>query len=189
MRPGLSGQRRNGSDEEVRGSQHESVGLATTTPPTFPALGSNHSVDVAAVGGGVTGLTTALLLQRHGARVAVVEADPVGAGTTGGTTGKVTSQHSLTSGRLSARSVEHLAAGDGDVVDVDGRTAGAFRHPDDAIEAISATCTYMGCTIDWNGAETSWDCTCHGSGFVTDGAILNGPAIEPLEPIDVDSER
>ena len=40
--------------------------------------------------------TTALLLQRDGARVALIEADRVGAGTTGGTTGKVTAQHTLT---------------------------------------------------------------------------------------------
>jgi glycine/D-amino acid oxidase-like deaminating enzyme/nitrite reductase/ring-hydroxylating ferredoxin subunit len=46
-------------------------------------------VDVAVLGGGIAGLTTALLLKREGARVAVIEAAHVGAGVTGCTTAKV----------------------------------------------------------------------------------------------------
>ena len=45
------------------------------------------------VGGGITGLTTALRLAENGARVIVVEADRLAGGTTGHTTAKVTSQH------------------------------------------------------------------------------------------------
>ncbi len=74
-------------------SQHRSVWLATADHPTFEPLRRDVEVDVAVVGGGITGLTTALLLQRSGARVAVVEADRVGHGTTGHTTGKISSQH------------------------------------------------------------------------------------------------
>lgn len=76
-------------------SDHRSVWLATATHPTFAPLGTDLDVDVAVVGGGITGLTTALLLQRDGARVALIEAGRVGAGTTGHTTGKVSSQHGL----------------------------------------------------------------------------------------------
>src|SRR4051812_931415 len=47
-------------------------------------------VDVAVIGGGITGLTTALLAKRDGARVAVVEAGRVGEGVTGANTAKVT---------------------------------------------------------------------------------------------------
>ncbi len=42
------------------------------------------------------------------------------------------------------------------------------------------TCTHMGCKLNWNRAEQSWDCPCHGSRFGADGAVLNGPAQEPL---------
>jgi len=44
---------------------------------------------VAVLGGGIAGLTTALLLKREGARVALMEALRVGSGVTGCTTAKV----------------------------------------------------------------------------------------------------
>ncbi|MEU4804198.1 FAD-dependent oxidoreductase [Actinosynnema sp. NPDC023587] len=53
-------------------------------------LVSNTAVDVAVVGAGFAGVTTALLLKRAGLRVALVEADRVGSGTSGNNTAKVT---------------------------------------------------------------------------------------------------
>jgi glycine/D-amino acid oxidase-like deaminating enzyme/nitrite reductase/ring-hydroxylating ferredoxin subunit len=70
-----------------------SLWLATASSPPRPALSRDLDVDVAVVGGGITGITTALLLKRGGARVAVLEAGRVCGGTTGYTTAKVTSLH------------------------------------------------------------------------------------------------
>ena len=42
-------------------------------------------------------------------------------------------------------------------------------------------CTHMGCIVNWNAAERTWDCPCHGSRFAQDGAILEGPAVARLE--------
>jgi glycine/D-amino acid oxidase-like deaminating enzyme/nitrite reductase/ring-hydroxylating ferredoxin subunit len=76
--------------------RHASVWTATADRPEFPGLRQDLTVDVAVVGGGLVGLTTALLMQRAGAgRVAVLEAGRLGDGTTGQTTGKVTSQHGV----------------------------------------------------------------------------------------------
>lgn len=71
------------------------------TPTTdYPTLDGDRTVDIAVIGGGITGLTTALLLARDGLSVCLVEQDSIGSGTTGYTTAKVTSQHHLTYARL-----------------------------------------------------------------------------------------
>lgn len=58
-----------------------------TASPATETLDPNMHVEVAIVGAGITGLTTALHLTLAGKRVAVLEAGQIGAGTTGGTSG------------------------------------------------------------------------------------------------------
>ena len=90
-------------------SEHSSVWLAGVDQASYPGLDGDLVVDVAVVGGGIAGLTTALLVQRSGMRVAVIEAGRIGAGTTGHTTGKVTSQHTLIYRQLVQKHGEHRA--------------------------------------------------------------------------------
>ncbi|WP_174734705.1 FAD-dependent oxidoreductase [Mesobacillus harenae] len=66
-----------------------------TDLPSFPKLKQDLDVDVAIVGGGISGLTTAYLLTMEGVKVAVIEAGQILNGTTGHTTAKITAQHGL----------------------------------------------------------------------------------------------
>ncbi|MBW3667158.1 MAG: FAD-dependent oxidoreductase [Actinobacteria bacterium] len=89
--------------------------------------------------------------------------------------------------RLSPRPLADLRPGEGALVRADGSgTVAAYRAPSGEIQAVSATCTHLGCTVHWNDAENSWDCQCHGSRFGRDGQVLSGPAAEPLETVDLD---
>ena len=88
--------------------------------------------------------------------------------------------------RLIAPSLETLERGEGGLVRAGGDTIAAYRDPEDNLHCVSPTCTHLGCTVSWNHAEKSWDCPCHGSRFDVDGTVLDGPATEPLPPVEVE---
>jgi glycine/D-amino acid oxidase-like deaminating enzyme/nitrite reductase/ring-hydroxylating ferredoxin subunit len=75
-----------------------------------------------------------------------------------------------------------LANGEGAIVDSGfGKTA-LYRDDAGRLHRMSARCTHLGCIVEWNSAERSWDCPCHGSRFAATGEVVDGPAIKPLAP-------
>jgi Rieske Fe-S protein len=70
---------------------------------------------------------------------------------------------------------------EGKLVEANGQRAGAYRDEQGKLHVVDTTCTHMGCELNWNSAETSWDCPCHGSRFSNEGDIIEGPAVRPLE--------
>jgi glycine/D-amino acid oxidase-like deaminating enzyme/nitrite reductase/ring-hydroxylating ferredoxin subunit len=78
-------------------------------------------------------------------------------------------------------SIEDLAPGEGGIVRHDGEKVAAYRDDDGTVTAVSPTCTHLGCQVNFNTAERSWDCPCHGSRFAPDGTVLQGPAVHRLE--------
>ena len=67
----------------------KSIWQKTAGDAVFPALAESLQADVVIVGGGITGMTAAILLTRAGKKVVVVEAHRIGFGTTGGATGNL----------------------------------------------------------------------------------------------------
>lgn len=61
----------------------------------------------------------------------------------------------------------------------------AYRDRSGQLHAVSAVCTHLGCVVNWNPAEKTWDCPCHGSRFDLEGKVLQGPALHDLEKKDV----
>ncbi|PKM50910.1 MAG: FAD-dependent oxidoreductase [Firmicutes bacterium HGW-Firmicutes-7] len=62
---------------------------------SFSKLDHKIKVNTAIIGGGIFGITTAMLLMKENVEVSVLEARTIGSGATGRTTAKVTSQHRL----------------------------------------------------------------------------------------------
>lgn len=75
-----------------------------------------------------------------------------------------------------------IAPGQGGVIERQGESFAVYVEDDGAQRMYSATCTHLGCTVDWNPAELTFDCPCHGSRFSTTGEVVNGPAKRPLPP-------
>jgi glycine/D-amino acid oxidase-like deaminating enzyme/nitrite reductase/ring-hydroxylating ferredoxin subunit len=77
-----------------------------------------------------------------------------------------------------------IAPGAGAILREGLATHAVYRDPAGELHELSAVCTHLGCLVQWNSGEKSWDCPCHGSRFAIDGAVLNGPARSPLRAIE-----
>lgn len=86
---------------------------------------------------------------------------------------------------------EDIAPGEGKLLKLEGsdRKIACYREENGALHSVSSTCPHMGCLVRFNSAEKSWDCPCHGSRFSADGDILSGPALSPLEKVEVAEPR
>jgi len=80
---------------EVDRADRVSYWMASADPTDHDALATEADAEFAIVGGGIVGLTTALLLAEAGREVLVVEADRIAAGVSGYTTAKLTAGHGL----------------------------------------------------------------------------------------------
>ena len=77
-------------------------------------------------------------------------------------------------------SVDEIPAGEGRILRHGLHKIAAYRDAMGVVLQLSATCTHLGCIVEWNQGEKTWDCPCHGSRFAPDGHVLNGPAITGL---------
>ena len=76
--------------------------------------------------------------------------------------------------------VEELPLGHGGIVDWQGEKLGVYKNQEGEAFVVSARCPHLGCQLEWNPDEKSWDCPCHGSRFDYLGHLLDGPAQENL---------
>ncbi|HBZ06841.1 MAG TPA: FAD-dependent oxidoreductase, partial [Massilia sp.] len=80
--------------------------------------------------------------------------------------------------------LDAVKPGESRQLELQGQPVAVYRSPEGALHVVSGKCTHMGCALKWNGAETSWDCECHGSRFDCAGKVLEGPALAPLPRLD-----
>ncbi|MCI6466694.1 MAG: FAD-dependent oxidoreductase [Faecalicatena sp.] len=76
--------------------------------------------------------------------------------------------------------LEQVHAGEGAVVEHEGHKYGVYKSETGEIYAVSAHCPHLGCQLEWNAHEKSWDCPCHGSRFDYRGRHLDEPAQEDI---------
>lgn len=88
-------------------------------------------------------------------------------------------------GRADEATPGALAPGEGGLLDVDGERRAVFRDDGGRLHILSPVCPHLGCLVRWNGTARTWDCPCHGSRFAATGAVLEGPAMSGLEPVEL----
>lgn len=83
---------------------------------------------------------------------------------------------------------DNVEPGEGAVLRVDGSAQAIYRDQSGKLYAYQGSCTHLGCPLEYNEAEKSFDCRCHGSRFGVDGQVLTGPAKKPLPRVDTDDD-
>ena len=82
------------------------------------------------------------------------------------------------------KSADDVRPGEGAIVGGRGRKTAVFRDDDGTVHAMSPVCRHLYCHVDWNPAERSWDCPCHGSRYAAEGRVIQGPTTKDLERRD-----
>lgn len=86
-------------------------------------------------------------------------------------------------------SAAELKPGEGALIRQGLTKHAAYCDESGELHQLSAVCPHLGCIVNWNSAEKTWDCPCHGSRFDVAGKVLNGPALGNLERIEEEAVR
>ncbi len=79
---------------------------------------------------------------------------------------------------------EQLSPGEGAIVKKGLAHLAVYRDDEGHLHTFSAICTHLGCVVQWNSSQKSFDCPCHGSRFSGKGEVICGPAIRNLKNTD-----
>lgn len=92
----------------------------------------------------------------------------------------------LVKGKLETSDInpKNLTNDEGAVIHIKGERKGAYRDPKGELHIVDTTCTHVGCEVEWNSGDRTWDCPCHGSRFSYTGDVVEGPAEKPLKKYD-----
>lgn len=89
--------------------------------------------------------------------------------------------------RMVIQEIESLVAMKPDtglVVNYKKEKVAVYKDETGKIHALNPVCTHARCIVNWNHAEKSWDCPCHGGRFDKDGKVLTGPPRSDLQRVD-----
>ena len=78
------------------------------------------------------------------------------------------------------KKIDDIPEGQGGIIVSDGEKIGIYKDKDRKIYTVDVKCPHLGCQLEWNADELSWDCPCHGSRFDRFGKLISGPATEGI---------
>jgi glycine/D-amino acid oxidase-like deaminating enzyme/nitrite reductase/ring-hydroxylating ferredoxin subunit len=81
-------------------------------------------------------------------------------------------------------STDEIKPDDGAIIRRGLSKVAAYRDEAGTLHERWAVCPHLGCIVDWNSKEKTWDCPCHGSRFDAHGKVFQGPANGDLATVD-----
>lgn len=78
-------------------------------------------------------------------------------------------------------STDDVKPGEAKIITKKGEQIGVYKDETGKVTAVSAICSHLGCVVNWNSAEKTWDCPCHGGRFTSQGKLIQAPPIKDLE--------
>jgi len=78
--------------------------------------------------------------------------------------------------KVSRDQLDKIPKGRAGIIKEDGQKIGVYRDKEDKYYYVSTKCPHLGCSLEWNQNELTWDCPCHGSRFDYKGNLINNPA-------------
>lgn len=81
-------------------------------------------------------------------------------------------------------SIAEIEPGRGAVIRKGLTKVAVYKDESGAVHERSAICRHLGCVVDWNTLESTWDCPCHGSRYDAYGHVIQGPANSDLPQVD-----
>jgi glycine/D-amino acid oxidase-like deaminating enzyme/nitrite reductase/ring-hydroxylating ferredoxin subunit len=82
------------------------------------------------------------------------------------------------------RSPDELAPGEGALLNVRGLKRAVYKDDAGEVHVLSPVCRHLWCYVEWNEAERTWDCPCHGSRYTGEGRLIQGPSVQDLRRVD-----
>lgn len=73
--------------------------------------------------------------------------------------------------------LKDIERGKAGVIRYDGQRVGVYRDKEDKYYFVTTKCPHLGCKLEWNQNEMTWDCPCHGSRFDYRGNLITNPAM------------
>jgi glycine/D-amino acid oxidase-like deaminating enzyme/nitrite reductase/ring-hydroxylating ferredoxin subunit len=83
-------------------------------------------------------------------------------------------------------SADEIKPGEGAIIRHGLKKVATYRDDAGTIHERSAVCVHLGCIVDWNSKEKTWDCPCHGSRYDAYGKVFQGPANSDLARVKDD---
>lgn len=82
---------------------------------------------------------------------------------------------------LPEETLSALPRGEGSIVEHEGEKYAVYRDESGEAHILSSRCPHLGCRLEWNPDDRTWECPCHGSRFSINGEILSEPTVRELE--------